>query len=110
MSHRVDLFLFGGNAEADWNRSEEIARFHLGSKSPLEQVAAELLNNLEFIEASMRAAAAEARATVVNSSFHKFGPQGISGVLVLAESHLSVHTWPEHGYAATDIYVCGDSC
>lgn len=68
------------------------------------------LNNLEFIEASMRAAAAEARATVVNSSFHKFGPQGISGVLVLAESHLSVHTWPEHGYAATDIYVCGDSC
>ena len=58
----------------------------------------------------MRAAAAQARATVVSSSFHKFGPQGISGVLVLAESHLSVHTWPEHGYAATDIYVCGNSC
>ncbi len=58
----------------------------------------------------MRAAAEEARATVMNSSFHKFGPQGVSGVLVLAESHLSVHTWPEHGYAATDIYVCGESC
>jgi S-adenosylmethionine decarboxylase proenzyme len=68
------------------------------------------LNNLEFIEASMRAAAQEARATIVNSSFHKFGHQGVSGVLVLAESHLSVHTWPEHGYAATDIYVCGDTC
>ena len=58
----------------------------------------------------MRAAAKEARATVVNCSFHQFGPQGVSGVLVLAESHLSVHTWPEHGYAATDIYVCGDTC
>lgn len=68
------------------------------------------LNDLTFIEASMRAAAEEARATVVSSSFHQFGPQGVSGVLVLAESHLSVHTWPEHNYAATDIYVCGDTC
>ncbi len=58
----------------------------------------------------MRAAAEAAHATVVNSSFHKFGPQGVSGVLVLAESHLSVHTWPELAYAATDIYVCGDTC
>ena len=65
------------------------------------------LNSLEFIEASMNTAAAEARATVVNSSFHKFGPQGISGVLVLAESHLSVHTWPEHGYFAADLFFCG---
>ena len=68
------------------------------------------LNDLEFIEASMRAAAEEAGATVMQSSFHQFGPQGVSGVLVLAESHLSVHTWPEHDYAATDIYVCGDTC
>ena len=58
----------------------------------------------------MRAAAKAAQATVVNSSFHHFGPQGVSGVLVLAESHLSVHTWPEHAYASADIYVCGDSC
>ena len=58
----------------------------------------------------MRAAATEARATIVEASFHQFGPQGVSGVLVLAESHLSVHTWPEHGYASADIYVCGDTC
>lgn len=70
----------------------------------------ELLNDLPFIEASMRTAAEVACATVMNASFHKFGPQGVSGVLVLAESHLSVHTWPEHGYAATDIFTCGDQC
>lgn len=70
----------------------------------------EALNDLAFIEASMRKAAVDACATVMNASFHKFGPQGVSGVLVLAESHLSVHTWPEHGYAATDIYTCGDQC
>ena len=68
------------------------------------------LNDLDYIEAAMRSAAEAAGATVVNSSFHQFGPQGVSGVLVLAESHISVHTWPEHAYAATDIYVCGDNC
>jgi S-adenosylmethionine decarboxylase len=68
------------------------------------------LNSLASIEALMRAAADAAGATVVKSSFHKFGPHGVSGVLVLAESHLSVHTWPESDYAATDIYTCGDTC
>ncbi len=58
----------------------------------------------------MRDAALAAGATIVNASFHQFGPQGVSGVLVLAESHLSVHTWPEHAYASADIYVCGDTC
>ncbi len=70
----------------------------------------EALNDVAGIEASMRAAASAAGATVVQSSFHKFGPHGVSGVLVLAESHLSVHTWPEHGYASADIYTCGDTC
>lgn len=68
------------------------------------------LNNVEYVESSMRAAALAAGATIVNSSFHQFGPQGVSGVLVLAESHLSVHTWPEHAYASADIYVCGETC
>jgi S-adenosylmethionine decarboxylase proenzyme len=68
------------------------------------------LNNVEYVESSMRIAARAAGATIVNSSFHQFGPQGVSGVLVLAESHLSVHTWPEHAYASADIYVCGDTC
>lgn len=68
------------------------------------------LNNVDNIEQSMRAAALAANATVVSSQFHQFGPHGVSGVLVLAESHLSVHTWPEHQYAAVDIYTCGESC
>lgn len=58
----------------------------------------------------MCAAASAANATIVSSQFHHFGPQGVSGVLVLAESHLSVHTWPEHRYAAVDIYTCGLDC
>jgi len=69
-----------------------------------------LLNDLPSIEGAMHAAASAAGATVVSSQFHNFGPQGVSGVLVLAESHISVHTWPEHGYAAVDIYTCGPDC
>lgn len=71
---------------------------------------ADLLNCVGNIEQSMRAAASAANATIVSSQFHHFGPQGVSGVLVLAESHLSVHTWPEHRYAAVDIYTCGPDC
>ena len=53
-------------------------------------------------------AAKEAKATIVDTSFHKFSPFGISGVVVIAESHLSIHTWPEYAFAAIDIFTCGD--
>ena len=46
-------------------------------------------------------------ATVMNEAFHRYSPQGVTGTLVIAESHISVHTWPEHGYAAIDIFTCG---
>jgi S-adenosylmethionine decarboxylase proenzyme len=46
-------------------------------------------------------------AVVLGESFHHFSPQGVSGVVIIAESHLSIHTWPEHGYAAVDIFTCG---
>lgn len=55
----------------------------------------------------MRAGAEAARATILGEHFHKFSPAGVSGMLFLAESHLSLHTWPECGYAAMDIYTCG---
>ena len=55
----------------------------------------------------MRAAAEAAGATVVADVFHRYRPQGVTGVVVIEESHLSVHTWPEHGYAAVDFYTCG---
>ncbi len=70
----------------------------------------ETLNNVDWLERVMRQAAEASLATIMQSSFHQFGPHGVSGVLVLAESHLSVHTWPERKYAATDIYTCGDRC
>ena len=50
----------------------------------------------------------EAGSTIVASVFHPFTPQGVTGVVVLEESHLSIHTWPEHGYVAVDFYTCGD--
>lgn len=53
-------------------------------------------------------AAKAAGATVVGSVFHPFTPQGLSGVVVVEESHLSIHTWPERGYAAVDFYTCGE--
>ena len=56
----------------------------------------------------MLEAARRACATVVNTVFHEFSPHGVSGVVVIAESHLAIHTWPEHRYAAVDIFTCGD--
>ena len=53
-------------------------------------------------------AARRARVTVLHAAFHKFNPVGVSGVVVIAESHISIHTWPEAGYAAADIFTCGD--
>jgi len=53
-------------------------------------------------------AARHAGVTVLHSAFHKFNPHGVSGVVVIAESHISIHTWPEAGYAAADIFTCGD--
>ena len=53
-------------------------------------------------------AAAEVGATVIDDIFHQFSPQGVTGVVAIAESHLCIHTWPEYGYAAVDIFTCGD--
>ena len=68
----------------------------------------EALNDLQHIEQAMQGAALAADATIVTSAFHRFSPQGVSGVVVIQESHLSIHTWPEAGYAAVDFYTCGD--
>lgn len=68
-----------------------------------------ILNNQDQIERYMNEAADIAGATVVQSAFHAFNPHGVSGVVVIAESHLTIHTWPEYGYAAVDIFTCGDS-
>jgi len=75
----------------------------------LEDCNEETLNDLEALRETLLTAAAEAGATVMGESFHRFNPHGISGVVVIAESHLFIHTWPEYGYAAADIFTCGTS-
>lgn len=69
----------------------------------------EEINDLSRVEFLMNEAAKRANATIIKSVFHKFSPVGISGVVVISESHLSIHTWPELGYAAIDIYTCGNT-
>jgi len=69
---------------------------------------AEILNDREKIEKIMVDAALAAGAEVREVAFHKFSPQGVSGVVVISESHLTIHTWPELGYAAVDVFTCGD--
>jgi S-adenosylmethionine decarboxylase proenzyme len=67
----------------------------------------EVLNDVAGLETCFRNCAVEGGATLVSSHFHHFSPQGVSGVVVIAESHVTVHTWPEHGYAAVDVFTCG---
>lgn len=67
-----------------------------------------ILDDEVAIAEHMLAAARAAGATIVGERVHKFNPHGVSGVVILAESHLTIHTWPEHGYAALDLFTCSD--
>lgn len=66
-----------------------------------------ILNDEEKIKEILTCAAEECGSTVLNVSSHKFSPQGVSVVVMIAESHLSIHTWPEYNYAACDVFTCG---
>ena len=66
------------------------------------------LNDVALIKQVMRDAAEASGATIVQEAFHLFNPHGVSGVVVIAESHLTIHTWPEYSYAAVDLFTCGD--
>jgi len=68
----------------------------------------ELLNDPKFIEDTLRAATQAAGATEIHTTVHTFNPVGVTGVTVLAESHISIHTWPDKGYATVDAFTCGD--
>ena len=96
-------------AGADWCveiGGERYAGRHL----LIEFYGAKHLDNPAAIELALKTAAGEAGATCLAGNFHKFTPNGgVTGVLLLAESHISIHTWPEHSYAAIDVFMCG-SC
>lgn len=68
-----------------------------------------ILNDLKTIERHLLTAVKLSGATIIQPFFHQFSPHGITGVVVVAESHFSVHTWPEYGYCALDIFTCGES-
>ena len=70
---------------------------------------AERLNDIEHIEETLRKCVTAAKATLLHIHLHHFQPTGVSGVAVLAESHISIHTWPEQGYAALDVFMCGQA-
>lgn len=67
------------------------------------------INDVSYIENSLIQATKASKATIISHNFHKFSPYGVSGVVVIAESHVAIHTWPEYNYAAVDIFTCGDT-
>ncbi len=97
--------------EAGSRAEKEANRLHaLGTHLLLElrDCNPKTLSKLEFVKETLKNAALEAKATIVEVAFHEFSPFGISGMVVIAESHLAIHTWPEYGYAAVDVFTCGD--
>lgn len=67
------------------------------------------INDVSYIENSLIQATKASKATIISHNFHKFSPYGVSGVVVIAESHVAIHTWPEYNYCAVDIFTCGDT-
>ena len=86
-----------------------IKQSYLATHIIAELFGCQKIDNLKFVDQSLKEAAHICGATVLHTKLHKFSPQGITGYVLLAESHISVHTWPEYGYAAADIFSCGTS-
>lgn len=83
---------------------------HLGRHVIIELWGcSDVINDAGRVETAMRNAVDAAKATLLNIFVHEFSPQGVTGVAVLAESHLSIHTWPEYGYVAADVFTCGST-
>ncbi len=80
-----------------------------GTHLIIEVIGAEGLDDEERIRGAFRECVETCGATLLHIHTHKFSPQGVSGVAVLAESHISVHTWPEIGYGAFDVFMCGEA-
>lgn len=69
----------------------------------------DILNDTKYLQSLFKQTALDLECTVVQEVFHHFAPHGVSGVVVIAESHLAIHTWPEYGYAAVDLFTCSES-
>lgn len=104
-SGQLTAFAQKANTESAWGLKMKALGIHLlieyCSCNPAK------IDDMGYLEKIMTQAAEVAGATVLKTAFQDFNPQGVSGVVVIAESHLTIHTWPEHGYAAVDIFTCG---
>ena len=97
------------NQHPDHFKTDGRGMHYAGDHLLVELWDATHLADASFIERSLEQAARTAGATVLYSYYHPFGEgMGVSGVTILAESHISIHTWPERGYAAIDVFMCGD--
>lgn len=82
---------------------------YAGTHLLIDLIGARRLNDIAVVEDALRRSVSAAGATLLNIDLHHFSPQGgVSGVAILAESHMSIHTWPETGYAAVDVFLCGE--
>ena len=98
MTSHTDHFKMGNTGES-----------YAGDHLLIEFWGAKSLDDPSAVQLALESGARDAGATIVHSHYHRFGDGGgISGIAVLAESHISIHTWPERGYAAIDIFMCGD--
>lgn len=86
----------------------EYSIVHLGNHIIAEFLGCENMEDYEHLEAALCEAAHAAKATVIKAMTHQFSPIGMTGIVLLSESHISIHTWPEYGYVAVDIYTCGE--
>ena len=100
-----------GNQMESAKDSDQDSCFALGRQLTIEyyDCAPHALLDKCFVESALLRAAEQSGATIISSSFHNFNPQGISGVVIIAESHFTVHTWPEYNYAAVDVFTCADN-
>lgn len=99
------------NVKCKLEREKEITdgpKVYVGSHLVLDLWEATNLDDVAFVEATLITCAQKIKATVLNFYFHQFENGGVTGYLALAESHISIHTWPEHNYAAVDIFTCSD--
>ncbi len=83
---------------------------HVGKHLILDawRVSSDLLNDAEFMREALRKAVNDCGATLINLCVHRFSPYGVTATATLAESHMAIHTWPEHGYLGADLFFCGE--
>ena len=84
-------------------------RTYLGTHLIAEFFGCDECDGTDFIRRTLREAVVASGSTILDEKYHKFVPQGITGYILLKESHISIHTWPEYRYAAIDVFTCGET-